>query len=123
MEEEKSVRNYEVVVKNVVEPNKSDIAEPLEKVDRKDEVEDRTNDEQVRSTETDLTGEKELHEGLGVVVFVFDLHVIFNEKETASQFRTTVSEGSSDGVKNFGDDVKSSRFKRIPIRFGGATAS
>ncbi|GJT55505.1 zinc finger, CCHC-type containing protein [Tanacetum coccineum] len=58
MEEEKSVRNNEVVVKNFVEPNKSDIAEPLEKVDRKDEVEDRTNDEQVRSTETDLTGEK-----------------------------------------------------------------
>ncbi|GKA31407.1 hypothetical protein Tco_0717712 [Tanacetum coccineum] len=55
IEEEKSVKNNEVVVKNVVEPNKSDIAEPLEKVDRKDEVEDRTNDEQVRSTETDLT--------------------------------------------------------------------
>ncbi|GJU19530.1 hypothetical protein Tco_1152872 [Tanacetum coccineum] len=48
MEEEKSVRNNEVVGKNVVEPNKSDIAKPPEEVDRKDEVENRTNDETVR---------------------------------------------------------------------------
>ncbi|GJS15041.1 MAK10-like protein [Tanacetum coccineum] len=58
MEEEKSVGNNEVVVKNVVEPNKSDIVEPLEKVDRKDEVEDRTNDEPVRSTDRDHMGGK-----------------------------------------------------------------
>ncbi|GKD27760.1 hypothetical protein Tco_1233974 [Tanacetum coccineum] len=58
MEEENSVGNNEVVVKNVVEPNKSDIVEPLEKVDRKDEVEDRTNDEPERSVEKGLMGEK-----------------------------------------------------------------
>ncbi|GKC52721.1 hypothetical protein Tco_1075466 [Tanacetum coccineum] len=57
IKEEKSVGINEVVVKNV-KPNKSDIAEPLEKDDRKDEVEDRTNDEQVRSIERDFTGEK-----------------------------------------------------------------
>ncbi|GJV01677.1 hypothetical protein Tco_1335246 [Tanacetum coccineum] len=57
MKEEKSVRINEVVVKNV-EPNKSDIAKPLKKDDRKDEVEDRTNDEQVRSIERDFTAEK-----------------------------------------------------------------
>ncbi|GJY47334.1 MAK10-like protein [Tanacetum coccineum] len=66
MEEENSVENNEVVGKNVVEPNKSDIAESLEEVDRKDEVENRTNDEVKnrtndepdRSTKGDLTREK-----------------------------------------------------------------
>ncbi|GJV55317.1 hypothetical protein Tco_1456322 [Tanacetum coccineum] len=58
MEEEKSVKNNEVVGKNVVEPNKSDIAESPEEVDRKDEVENRTNNEPVRSTEGYLIGEK-----------------------------------------------------------------
>ncbi|GJT33899.1 hypothetical protein Tco_0924318 [Tanacetum coccineum] len=58
MEEEKSVRNNEVVDKNVVEPNKSDITASPEEVDKKDEVKNRTNDEPVRSIEGDPTGER-----------------------------------------------------------------
>nr|GEV09146.1 hypothetical protein [Tanacetum cinerariifolium] len=38
MEEEKSVKKNRVVGKNVVEPNKSNVAETLEEVDRDDEV-------------------------------------------------------------------------------------
>ncbi|GJU38697.1 zinc finger, CCHC-type containing protein [Tanacetum coccineum] len=58
MEEEKSVENNEVVGKNIIEPNKSNVAETLEEVDRDDEVENRTNNELVRSAEKDLTREK-----------------------------------------------------------------
>ncbi|GJW89741.1 hypothetical protein Tco_0167294 [Tanacetum coccineum] len=58
MEEEKSVGNNEVVGKNIVEPNKSDVEETLEEVDREDEVENRTNNEPVRSAEKDVIGEK-----------------------------------------------------------------
>ncbi|GKA41986.1 zinc finger, CCHC-type containing protein [Tanacetum coccineum] len=42
MEEEKSVKNNEVVDKNVVEPDESDMVEPIEKVDGKEEVKDGT---------------------------------------------------------------------------------
>ncbi|GKE74118.1 hypothetical protein Tco_1536159 [Tanacetum coccineum] len=55
MEEEKSVKNNGVVSENIVEPNKSIMAETLEGVDRDDEGEDKTNDEPVRSTKRDLT--------------------------------------------------------------------
>ncbi|GJW74585.1 retrovirus-related pol polyprotein from transposon TNT 1-94 [Tanacetum coccineum] len=58
MEEEKSVGNNEVVGKNIIEPNKSVEAETLEKVDRNDKVNNRTNNGPVRSAEIDLTGEK-----------------------------------------------------------------
>ncbi|GJY16862.1 hypothetical protein Tco_0387284 [Tanacetum coccineum] len=56
--EEKSVRNNGVVSKNIIEPSKSIVAKTLEEVDRDDEVTSRTNDDPVRSTERDLTGEK-----------------------------------------------------------------
>ncbi|GJU42359.1 hypothetical protein Tco_1195316 [Tanacetum coccineum] len=58
MEEEKSVRNKRVVGKNIIEPNKSIVAETLEEVDRDEEVTNRTNDKLVRSAEKDLMGEK-----------------------------------------------------------------
>ncbi|GJW39425.1 MAK10-like protein [Tanacetum coccineum] len=54
IEEEKSVRNNEVVNESVVEPDKSDIAEPLEEVDNMNEAENRTDDELVRSAEEKL---------------------------------------------------------------------
>ncbi|GKA14577.1 MAK10-like protein [Tanacetum coccineum] len=58
MEEEKSVGNNGVVGKNIVEPNKSIVAETLKEVDSNDEVNNRTNNGPVRSTGKDLTGEK-----------------------------------------------------------------
>ncbi|GJW31027.1 zinc finger, CCHC-type containing protein [Tanacetum coccineum] len=57
-EEEKSVRDNRVVGKNIVEPNKSNVAGTLEEVDREDEVGNRTNNESARNTEKDLTKEK-----------------------------------------------------------------
>ncbi|GJV32329.1 MAK10-like protein [Tanacetum coccineum] len=69
MEEEKSVENNGVVGKNIVEPNKSIVAETLEEVDKDDEVTNRTNNELVKSAEKDLTGEKmecEAHHSLPV---------------------------------------------------------
>ncbi|GJW64601.1 MAK10-like protein [Tanacetum coccineum] len=64
MEEEKSVKDNRVVGKNIVKPNKSNVAGTLEEVDREDEVGNRTNNESARNTEKDLTKEKELIEGL-----------------------------------------------------------
>ncbi|GKC40052.1 MAK10-like protein, partial [Tanacetum coccineum] len=58
MEEENSVRNNEVVSKNIVEPIKLNVAITLEEVDRDDKAENRTNKEPVRSTKKDLTREK-----------------------------------------------------------------
>ncbi|GKC69442.1 hypothetical protein Tco_1115325 [Tanacetum coccineum] len=58
IEEEKSVESNEVGGKNVVEPNKSDIAEPIMVADRKEEIKNRTNDEPERSVEKGLMGEK-----------------------------------------------------------------
>ncbi|GKB29707.1 MAK10-like protein, partial [Tanacetum coccineum] len=58
MEEEKSVENNGVVGKNIVEPNKSIVAETLEEVDRNGELNDRTNNGPVWSVEKYLTGEK-----------------------------------------------------------------
>ncbi|GKF16900.1 hypothetical protein Tco_0061818 [Tanacetum coccineum] len=49
---------------NIVEPNKSNVVETLEEVERDDEFENRTNNEPVRSAEKDLIGEKELIKGL-----------------------------------------------------------
>nr|GEV22070.1 hypothetical protein [Tanacetum cinerariifolium] len=56
-EEEKSVRNNGVVGKNIVKPNKSNMAGTLEEVDREDEVENNTNNEMARNTKKDLTEE------------------------------------------------------------------
>nr|GEV74502.1 hypothetical protein [Tanacetum cinerariifolium] len=50
--------NTEVLGKNVVELNELDIAESPEEVDRKDKVENKANDEPIRSTEGDLIGEQ-----------------------------------------------------------------
>ncbi|GJS67278.1 MAK10-like protein [Tanacetum coccineum] len=58
MEEEKSVGNNGVVGKNIVEPNRSNVAKTIEEVDRDDEAENKTNKELVMSTEKDLVGEK-----------------------------------------------------------------
>ncbi|GKA09409.1 hypothetical protein Tco_0688740 [Tanacetum coccineum] len=58
MEEEKSVESNEVVGKKVVEPNKSDITEPIMVADRKGEIKDGTNDKPDRSAEKGLMGEK-----------------------------------------------------------------
>ncbi|GJZ87185.1 hypothetical protein Tco_0658795 [Tanacetum coccineum] len=58
MEEEKSVENNKVIDKNIVEPNKIDVVEPIEEVDGRKEVEDDPNDEPVRSVKEELTGEK-----------------------------------------------------------------
>nr|GEW53999.1 hypothetical protein [Tanacetum cinerariifolium] len=59
MEEEKSVGNNEVAEKSVVEPDKSDVVEPLEEVNRIEEVESRTNDGPVKSIEERSTSDKE----------------------------------------------------------------
>nr|GEW64830.1 hypothetical protein [Tanacetum cinerariifolium] len=56
MDKEKSVENNEVVCKNVVKPNKSNVAETLEEVDRDDEVENRN--EPFKSAVKDFTREK-----------------------------------------------------------------
>ncbi|GKD32529.1 hypothetical protein Tco_1248038 [Tanacetum coccineum] len=53
-----SIINNEVVDKNEVEPNESDVVEPIEEVDEKEEVEDETDDETVRSVKEELTGEE-----------------------------------------------------------------
>ncbi|GKD77999.1 zinc finger, CCHC-type containing protein [Tanacetum coccineum] len=55
MKEEKSVRNNEVDGENIVEPNKSNLTETLEEVDGNDEVENKTNNEPVRSAKEKLT--------------------------------------------------------------------
>ncbi|GKB80450.1 MAK10-like protein [Tanacetum coccineum] len=60
MEEEKSFENDGVVGKNIIKPNKSNVAETLKEVDRDDEAKNRSNKEPVRSTEKDLPGEKRL---------------------------------------------------------------
>nr|GEY07656.1 reverse transcriptase domain-containing protein [Tanacetum cinerariifolium] len=49
MEKDKSIKNNEVVDKKIIEPSKLNILEPIELVDKKEEMEDRTNDESVRS--------------------------------------------------------------------------
>ncbi|GKC51848.1 hypothetical protein Tco_1074593 [Tanacetum coccineum] len=53
-----SIINNEVVDKNEVEPNESDVVEPIEEVDEKEEVEDGTDDEPVRCVKEELTGEE-----------------------------------------------------------------
>ncbi|GJT86744.1 hypothetical protein Tco_1068461 [Tanacetum coccineum] len=58
IKEEKSIKNNEVVNKNAVEHKKSNVVEPIEEVDEKEEVEDGTNDEPVRSMNGGLMGEK-----------------------------------------------------------------
>ncbi|GJU96155.1 hypothetical protein Tco_1320911 [Tanacetum coccineum] len=52
---EKSVKNNEVVDKNVVEPSELDVVEPIELVDRKEGMEDGTNDESDESMKEKLT--------------------------------------------------------------------
>ncbi|GJZ58865.1 zinc finger, CCHC-type containing protein [Tanacetum coccineum] len=51
-------KNNKVVNKNVIKPEKSNVVEPIEEVDEKEEVEDGTNDEPVRSVNGGLMGEK-----------------------------------------------------------------
>ncbi|GKG27033.1 hypothetical protein Tco_0402736, partial [Tanacetum coccineum] len=52
----KSIENNKVVDKNVVEFSKLNAVEPVELVDKKKEIEDRTDDELVRSMKEELTG-------------------------------------------------------------------
>ncbi|GKC98176.1 hypothetical protein Tco_1168451 [Tanacetum coccineum] len=47
-----------VVDKNVREPGESNVVEPIEEVDGKEEVEDGTDDDPVRSVKEELMGEK-----------------------------------------------------------------
>ncbi|GJX97542.1 hypothetical protein Tco_0353340 [Tanacetum coccineum] len=58
IEGEKRVGNDRVVGKNIIKPNKSNVAETIEEVDRDDEAKNRSNKEPVKSTKKDLTGEK-----------------------------------------------------------------
>ncbi|GJY69229.1 MAK10-like protein [Tanacetum coccineum] len=44
--------------KNIVEPNKIDVVEPIKEVDGKEEVEDETDNEPVRCVKEELAGEK-----------------------------------------------------------------
>ncbi|GJT53859.1 hypothetical protein Tco_0988913 [Tanacetum coccineum] len=53
---EKSIEGNKVVDKNIIEPNKLDAVEPLDSVDRKEEMKDRTDDASARSMKKELTG-------------------------------------------------------------------
>nr|GEV85267.1 hypothetical protein [Tanacetum cinerariifolium] len=55
MKKDKSIESNEVVNKNVVEISELNAIEPIELVDRKNEMEDGTNDELVRSMKDNLT--------------------------------------------------------------------
>ncbi|GKB50653.1 hypothetical protein Tco_0901406 [Tanacetum coccineum] len=55
MEKEKSVENNEVVDKDVIGLSKLDMVEPIELVDKKEEMKDRTNNESYESTNEELT--------------------------------------------------------------------
>nr|GEZ48539.1 zinc finger, CCHC-type [Tanacetum cinerariifolium] len=55
IKEEKNTKNNEVVDKNIIELSELNAKEPKEVVDMKKEVEDRTNDEPVRSVEEEIT--------------------------------------------------------------------
>ncbi|GKG18213.1 hypothetical protein Tco_0372511, partial [Tanacetum coccineum] len=48
----------EVVDKNVIEPSEMGVVKPIESVDRKEEMEDKTNGESSMSTKEDLTGDE-----------------------------------------------------------------
>ncbi|GJR61268.1 retrovirus-related pol polyprotein from transposon TNT 1-94 [Tanacetum coccineum] len=54
MEKEKSVENNEVIDKNVVESSELDVVEPIELVDRKEGMEDETDDESDESMKEEL---------------------------------------------------------------------
>ncbi|GKE00516.1 hypothetical protein Tco_1388499 [Tanacetum coccineum] len=56
MEKEKSVENNKVVDKNIVELSKLDIVDPIELVDKEEEMKDETDDESARSTNEELIG-------------------------------------------------------------------
>ncbi|GJT50972.1 zinc finger, CCHC-type containing protein [Tanacetum coccineum] len=53
---EKSIEGNEVVNKNVIEPSKLDAVEPIESIDRKEEMEDGTNDQSARNMKEEPTG-------------------------------------------------------------------
>ncbi|GJU49166.1 hypothetical protein Tco_1218721 [Tanacetum coccineum] len=56
MEKDKSIKNNEVVNKNVVESSELNVVEPIELVDKKKKMDDRLDDESVRSMKEELTG-------------------------------------------------------------------
>ncbi|GJU62807.1 hypothetical protein Tco_1244642, partial [Tanacetum coccineum] len=56
MEKDKSIENNEVIDKNVVESSKLKAVEPIELNDIKKKMEDRTDDESVRSMKEEFTG-------------------------------------------------------------------
>ncbi|GJV19072.1 reverse transcriptase domain-containing protein [Tanacetum coccineum] len=56
MEKDKSIKNNEVVNKNVVESSELNVVEPIELVDKKKKMDDRLDDESVRSMKKELTG-------------------------------------------------------------------
>ncbi|GJY90812.1 hypothetical protein Tco_0506008 [Tanacetum coccineum] len=56
IKKEKSVKNNEVVDKNIVELSELDIVESIKLVDRKEEMKDGKDDESARSTKEELTG-------------------------------------------------------------------
>ncbi|GKB44006.1 hypothetical protein Tco_0888948 [Tanacetum coccineum] len=64
IKEENSVENNKVVDKNIVEPDKSYVVEPIEVVDMKKEVENGMNNEAIWNVKEEITGEgiKELVE-------------------------------------------------------------
>ncbi|GKB40081.1 hypothetical protein Tco_0885023 [Tanacetum coccineum] len=55
-EKEKSIEGNKVVNKNVIEPSKLDAVEPIESIDRKEEMEDETNDQSARNIKEEHTG-------------------------------------------------------------------
>ncbi|GJV26675.1 reverse transcriptase domain-containing protein [Tanacetum coccineum] len=52
---DKSIENNEVIDKNVMEPSKLSVVEPIKSVDKKEGMEDETDDESVRSMKEELT--------------------------------------------------------------------
>ncbi|GJW87035.1 hypothetical protein Tco_0162375 [Tanacetum coccineum] len=105
MEKEKSVENNMVVDKNIVELSELDIVDPIELVDKEEEIKDKIDDESARSTNEKLIGcrqPKILESPCRVdeitedeidpvaptntvwLFLVFDLHVIFDEEKLGS---------------------------------------
>ncbi|GJY79962.1 MAK10-like protein, partial [Tanacetum coccineum] len=56
MKKDKSIKNNEVVNKNVVESSELDVVEPIKLVDKKKKMDDGLDDESVRSMKEELTG-------------------------------------------------------------------
>nr|GEY90820.1 hypothetical protein [Tanacetum cinerariifolium] len=58
MEEEKRVKNKKAINKIIVEPNESDVVKPISIVNIKGVMEDRTDEEMIRSVEEEITERK-----------------------------------------------------------------